>query len=70
MTAHPAWPQSVYDQNRAGLSARLRGAQLRPLRVVDTKSGGPVGAVNENQEGSLICILRPRRSSLSAAVPA
>ena len=26
MTAHPAWPQSEYDQNRAGLSARLQGA--------------------------------------------
>jgi hypothetical protein len=26
MTAHPAWPQSQYDQNRAGLSPRLRGA--------------------------------------------
>jgi hypothetical protein len=52
MTAHPAWPQSEYDQNRAGLSARLRGAQLRPLRVVDTKNGGPVGAVKDNQEGT------------------
>src|SRR5258705_4456211 len=26
MTAHPAWPQSQDVQNRAGLSARLRGA--------------------------------------------
>src|SRR5262245_54892829 len=26
MTAHPAWPQSQYEQNRAGLSPRLRNA--------------------------------------------
>ena len=26
MTAHPAWPQSEYDQNRAGMSDRWRGA--------------------------------------------
>jgi hypothetical protein len=47
MTAHPAWPQSQYDQKRAGLSA----PQLRSLRVVDTKSGGPGRAVKESQEG-------------------
>ena len=51
MTAHPAWPQSQYEQNRAGLSPRLRGAQLRALRVVDTKSGGPVGAVRRTRKG-------------------
>jgi hypothetical protein len=26
MTAHPAWPQSQYDKNLAGLSSSLRGA--------------------------------------------
>jgi transaldolase/fructose-6-phosphate aldolase-like protein len=26
MTAHPVWPQSQYEQNRAGLSSRVRGA--------------------------------------------
>lgn len=38
MTAHPAWPQSEYDQNRAVFVGPLAGVpQLRPLRVVDTK---------------------------------
>ena len=51
MTAHPAGPQSQYDQKRVGLSARLPAPQPRSLRVVDTKSGGPGRAVKQSQEG-------------------
>ena len=52
MTAHPAWLQSQYDQNRAG--SVIVGRSKRPaeaLRVVDTKNGGPVGAVRRTRKG-------------------
>lgn len=52
MTAHPAWLQSQYDQSRAGLSARLRGAPAEAVTRRRQDRGGPVGAVKENLEGA------------------
>jgi hypothetical protein len=52
MTAHPAWPQSHYEQNRRDCHCANQAPQLNSLRVIDRRAARPVGAVKENQEGS------------------
>jgi len=45
MAAHPAWPQSQYDQNRAGVPGRWRSAAVEVVTRHRQQSGGAVGAV-------------------------
>jgi len=52
MTAHPAWLQSQYDQNRAGLSPRLRGAPAEAVTRRRYEERRSSRSRQENQEGT------------------
>ena len=52
MTAHPAWPQSQYDQTGRDCRPACGAAPAEAVTRRRQESGGPVGAVKKNQEGT------------------